>query len=90
MLTKADVIEKINEDSNISKKAIAEVLDSFVGVLRGAMEKGETVQFRGFATFSTRVRKAYTGSNPRTGEKITIPEHKRINVKISKAFTDNL
>lgn len=44
-----------------------------LAVLRDRMVAGESVQFSGFGTFSTRINKPREGRNPQTGEAIHIP-----------------
>ena len=52
---------------------VANVMFSAIG---DALANGETVRISGFGTFSTRVRAARQGRNPRTGESIAIPVSK--------------
>jgi nucleoid DNA-binding protein len=44
---------------------------------------GEVVTIRGFGTFRKRKRRAFTGSDPRTGEPVAIPERYSVTFKPS-------
>ena len=61
------------EETNLSKKDVESVLNSFVNVVSTALENKDKVQLVGFGTFETRERAARTGKNPQTGEALNIP-----------------
>ena len=64
-----------------------EVLDSWEA---GLVLKGTEVRLVGFGTFSVARRKASEGRNPRTGEKIDIPESNQAKFKAGKGLKDAL
>ncbi|KAK3575753.1 hypothetical protein CHS0354_030085 [Potamilus streckersoni] len=49
-------------------------VDIFFDAIKESLIKGERVEIRGLGSFSVRRYNAYTGRNPRTGEKINVPE----------------
>jgi DNA-binding protein HU-beta len=71
-MTKAELIEKMAKDAEISKAAAGNALDSFIDGVKKTLKKGSKVTLVGFGTFSVAKRKARKGRNPRTGEVITI------------------
>ena len=71
---KAELIEKIAECSNLTKKDAEAALNGFVTVVTQALAEGEKVQITNFGTFETRDRAARKGRNPRQPEQeIEIP-----------------
>jgi nucleoid DNA-binding protein len=70
--------ELINEMAkNLSSKKEAEsALDSLLVTVSQALKKGDKITLTGFGTFKVSKRKARTGRNPRTGEKIKIKARK--------------
>ncbi len=87
-MTKADLIEKMASDADISKAAAGKALDSFVDAVVKTVKKGNKVALVGFGTFSVSKRKARTGRNPRTGEAIKIAARKVPKFSAGKAFKD--
>ena len=87
-MTKADLIEKMASDADISKAATGKALDSFIDAVVKALRKGNKVTLVGFGTFSVSKRKARTGRNPRTGEAIKIAARKVPKFSAGKAFKD--
>jgi DNA-binding protein HU-beta len=72
-MTKAEMIEKIAKDADISKAAAAQAYDSFLGCIKGGLKtRGSKVTLVGFGTFKKVYRKTRKGRNPQTGEQIKI------------------
>jgi DNA-binding protein HU-beta len=72
-MNKADLIEKIAENSGLTKSNVEKVLDATLATICKSIKKGEEVKLVGFGTFSKTKRKARNGRNPKTGEAIKIP-----------------
>ena len=75
-ITKSDLVDSIYKSTDIEKKVILEVVDSFLLNMRNSMEEGATIELRGFGTFEKRLRKGRASArNPKTGEKIKVDPH---------------
>ena len=70
-MNKAELVDAMAKETNLTKKDVESVLNSFVNVVSGELAKKEKVQLVGFGTFETRERAARTGRNPQTGEEIS-------------------
>lgn len=89
-MTKADLIEKVASDTNISKAEAGRLLDSVLDNLTSALSQGDTVTLVGFGTFSVSSRAARSGRNPQTGAAITIAASKSPRFKAGKALKDTI
>ena len=87
-MTKAELIEQMAKDADISKAAAGTALNSFVDSVTKSVKKGDKVTLVGFGTFSQTKRKARKGRNPRTGEAIKIKASKSPKFSAGKAFKD--
>ena len=87
-MNKADLIAKIAEEAELSKKSAEAALNAFVGAVEAALKKGEKVQLVGFGSFEVRKRAARKGRNPQTKEEIKIPASKAPVFKAGKALKD--
>lgn len=87
-MNKTDLIEKVAETSEVSKKDAAKVVDALFDSIKGALSSGDNVQIIGFGTFETRERSARKGRNPQTGQEINIPASKVPAFKAGKALKD--
>jgi len=87
-MTKAELVDRIAKDANISKKAAAAALQSITKSVRETLKKGKRVGLVGFGTFMIRRRAARTGRNPQTGAVIKIKAAKVPAFKPGKALKD--
>lgn len=72
-MTRDELIARISKKTGLSKTQVSNSLKSMLDEITDALRKGDKISFVGFGTFSTARRKARTGRNPRTGEKLNIP-----------------
>lgn len=72
-MNKADLAEKVVNQTGLTKKASREAVDATTSVITDALARGERVTLVGFGSFRVVSRKARTGRNPQTGEAIQIP-----------------
>ena len=75
-ITKSDLIDAIYKSTDVEKQDIQIVIDSFLMHTRQFLEKGSTIELRGFGTFEARLRKGRAvARNPKTGEKLSVEPH---------------
>ncbi len=89
-MTKADLIDKISKDAEISKAAAGMAVDSLIGGISKALSKGDQVTLVGFGTFAVSKRKARKGRNPQTGATINIPAMKVPRFRAGKGLKEAL
>lgn len=87
-MTKADLIEKIAKDTDVSKALAEKVLNSATDNLSRCLKKGDKITLTGFGTFSVSKRKARTGRNPQTGQVIQIKATRVPRFKAGKSLKD--
>jgi DNA-binding protein HU-beta len=87
-MTKAELVEKMAKDADISKAAAGKTLESLIDAIVKTVKKGNKVALVGFGTFSVSKRKARTGRNPQTGATIKIAARKVPRFAAGKAFKD--
>lgn len=87
-MTKADLITKIAEKSELSKKDSEKALNAVIAAITDALTEGDKVQLTGFGTFEVRDKKEKEAINPRTKEKIIVPARKSPAFKAGKALKD--
>jgi DNA-binding protein HU-beta len=75
-LTKADLVDTVSEESELSKRQAGEIVDLVLDSIRNALAKGDKVQLIPFGSFVVRERKKREGRNPKTGAKLVIPARK--------------
>jgi DNA-binding protein HU-beta len=72
-MTKADLVKKIADETEISKAKAEVVLNAFIKHVMVLLKKGDKLALPGFGTFFVTKRAAREGINPQTKTKIKIP-----------------
>ncbi|MBE2260177.1 MAG: HU family DNA-binding protein [Rhodobacteraceae bacterium] len=73
-MNKSEMIDAIAERTDLSKASSAKALDAVIETIVDAVAQGEAVTLVGFGSFKASARAAREGKNPKTGDKIQIPE----------------
>ena len=91
-MTKSDLINTVhgNCGSEISKKLVGEIIDSSFENVGKAVRKDKRFSYPDFGTFTVKKRKARTGRNPQTGEKIKIKASKTVGFKPAPSLKSSL
>jgi len=91
-MTKQELIEQVakKSEAELSKKAVAELVDAVFSTVALAIKKNKRFSFPGFGTFVVRQRKARTGRNPQTGEPLKIKASKTVGFKPAPQMKDTL
>lgn len=71
-MNKNELIKSISKTAKLSQKQAGAALDATLDSISDAMKKGQKVALIGFGTFSSAMRKARKGINPRTRKAIKI------------------
>jgi DNA-binding protein HU-beta len=89
-MNKAELIDKISKDCDITKAQANSVIDSFTDTVITTLKKGDRVTLVGFGTFSVSDRAARNGRNPQTGAVIKIKARKVPKFKAGKEFSTRI
>lgn len=88
MANKQDLIAKVAETAELSKKQAALVVATVFDTIAESLANGEKVQLIGFGSFEVRERAERKGRNPQTGAELVIPASKVPAFKAGKALKD--
>ena len=75
-MNKAQLVEAIALDANISKIDARKAVDAIIRVTVQSLREGERLTLTGLGTFSVQQKAARIGRNPRTGAAVKIPPRK--------------
>ncbi|MBS1620957.1 MAG: HU family DNA-binding protein [Bacteroidetes bacterium] len=89
-MNKAELINKIADDTGITKILANAAIDSFIEAVTKTLKNGGKVTLVGFGTFTVSKRKARKGRNPKTGQEISIKAKKTARFKAGKELAAKL
>ena len=87
-MTKADLIDSLATDFELSKRQTGEIIDALLDEIKAALRAGDKVQLIPFGSFMVRDRKRREGRNPKTGEQIVIAARRVPAFSAGKALRD--
>lgn len=89
-MNKAELINRISDDTGITKTQANAAIDSFIDAVSRTLKAGGKVTLVGFGTFTVTKRKARKGRNPKTGAEISIKARKVARFKTGKELAAKL
>ena len=85
-LTKADLVDHIHSQLNISRKRSAELLEGMLEITKKTLSRGEDVLISGFGKFCIRDKKSRRGRNPQTGRELRLDQRKVVTFRCSTSL----
>ncbi len=73
-MNKSQLIDKLAMATNQTNKVAEGAVNIFFNNIKDALSAGDKVEVRGFGSFLLKSYNAYTGRNPKTGEKVFVPK----------------
>jgi integration host factor subunit beta len=73
-VNKSQLIDKLALVTHQTSKVAEGSVSIFFNSIKQALAAGDKVEIRGFGSFLLKRYNAYTGRNPKTGEKVFVPK----------------
>ena len=73
---KSELSMSLAEELNLPEKEAHKIVNTIIGAMSEALARGEGIELRDFGSFSIRQYGAYSGRNPKTGEKVPVKPKK--------------
>lgn len=89
-VTKADIVDKIANETGLTKLETKAVVDGFLYSIINALAEGKRIELRGFGVFSVKSRKPRMARNPRTGDPVPLEERFIPTFKVSSEFQEKV
>ena len=89
-MNKSDIVRAIAASTDVNLRDSEAMLKAFTDAVVNAVASGEKVSLVGFGSFGVVERKARTGRNPATGQKISIKAKKVPKFTAGKEFRDKV
>jgi DNA-binding protein HU-beta len=89
-MNKGELVDQIAQKATVTKKQADAVLSAAIEAIMEAVSEGDKVTLVGFGSFERRHRKEREGRNPKTGEKMSIPETMVPAFSAGKLFKDKV
>jgi integration host factor subunit beta len=87
-MTKADLVDEVVRVSSVSKKHAEIIVNTVFSSIIEALERDDKIELRGFGSFRVRRRRSRQGRNPKTGDRVEVPEKRIPYFKPGKELKD--
>ncbi len=89
-MTKSELIESLSEklSDSLNKKDAELIVNIIFKEMSKALKDGEKIEIRGLGSFKIISRRSRIGRNPKTGEKVSVPEKKAVFFKPGKELKE--
>ena len=84
-IVKSKLIKELKKSyTNFLTRDLNKVVEIILKEIKETLNRGERVELRNFGTFRVNTQKASIRRNPKTGEKVNVPDKRTIKWKMSK------
>jgi integration host factor subunit beta len=88
-MTRSDLVAELAARfSQLNQRDAEFAVKSILDTMTDALRRGHRIEIRGFGSFSVSTRPARQGRNPRSGEKVMVPEKRVPHFKTGKALRE--
>ncbi|MCL4141880.1 UNVERIFIED_CONTAM: hypothetical protein GTU68_022285 [Idotea baltica] len=89
-LTKADLVESIYDDLPFDKQKATQIVEDWIELIKEGLARDHKVMISGFGVFEVKEKKARSGRNPQTGDRITLAARRVVKFKASQILRKQL
>ena len=89
-LTKADIVENLNNEIGLNKREAKELVDMLFNDIKNLLSEGHEVKLSGFGNFQLRDKSSRPGRNPRTGEAVEISARRVVTFKSGQKLKESV
>ena len=90
-IVKSELIKELKKSyPNFLNQDLNKIVEIILVEMKNTLKRDEGVELRNFGTFRTNIQKASLRRNPKTGEKVNVPQKKTIKWKMSKELFKKL
>ena len=90
-LVKSKIVKQLSSNyPNFLNKNLSKLVDIIISNMENSLARNERVELRDIFTLETKIQKARISRNPKTNEKVKVPEKKTVHFKMSKKWFKDL
>ena len=83
-VTKRELVQRIAEKTGVQQISAKDVIQRFLDEIIEELAKGNRLEFRDFGVFEPKSKAHRVARNPRTGDKVEVPEKTTVKFKVGR------
>jgi len=89
-VTKKELIDRIAEQSKTKRVVVKEIVQRFLNEVISELGQGNRLEFRDFGVFETKSRAPRVAQNPRTMQRVQVPQKRTVKFKVGRLMKQKL
>ena len=89
-MNKSELIDTMSQELNLPLREANSVINTILDTMTESLAKGDSIEIRGFGSFVVKKYETYYGRNPKTGQKIKVPNKKLPFFKVGKELKERV
>ena len=90
-MTKSQLIETIADRvPHVPRRAVEAIVNAVWDTMVDALREGQRIEIRGFGSFAVKRRRPREARNPKTGQKVSVPQRRSLSFTVGKELRDRL
>lgn len=89
-MNKSELIETISQELDMPARQASAILNTILETMMESLERGDSIEIRGFGSFVVKTYQPYTGRNPKTGQQIKVRPKKLPFFKVGKELKERV
>jgi integration host factor subunit beta len=85
-ITKKELIDRIAEKTASKRVVVKRIVQLFLDEIVDELSRGNRLEFRDFGVFESKIRQARTAQNPKTLERVEVPEKRTVKFKVGRVM----
>ena len=85
-VTKKELIDRIADRTGNKRVVVKRIIQSFLDEIMDELGSGNRLEFRDFGVFESKVRAARIAQNPKTLERVEVPEKRTVKFKVGRVM----
>ncbi len=85
-VTKKELIDRIADKTGNKRVVVKRVIQLFLDEIVSELGQGNRLEFRDFGVFESKIRAARTAQNPKTLERVEVPEKRTVKFKVGRVM----
>lgn len=87
-VTKKELIDRISDRTGLAKPLVRATSQAFLDQIIDELCRGNRLEFRDFGVFEVRTRKPRNAQNPKTLQRVKVPQRKSVKFKPGRIMRD--
>ncbi len=89
-VTKKELIDRIADKTGNKRVVVKRIIQGFLDEIIEELGDGNRLEFRDFGVFESKVRAARVAQNPKTLERVHVPEKRTVKFKVGRVMKQKL